>query len=76
MKYSIFLRGLLALVVTMGALLLLDMENRQSAKKQKLIKIAIFKISSRIVLDETEKGLMGALTARGYIGGKNCFLLL
>ena len=39
MKYSIFLRGLLALVVTMGALLLLDMENRQSAKKQKLIKI-------------------------------------
>ncbi len=74
MKYSIFLRGLLALVVTMGALLLLDMENRQSAKKQKLIKIAIFKISSRIVLDETEKGIMEALTERGYLGEKNCII--
>lgn len=74
MKYSIFLRGLLALVVTMGALLLLDMENRQSAKKKKLIKIAIFKISSRIVLDETEKGIMEALTERGYLGEKNCII--
>jgi putative ABC transport system substrate-binding protein len=74
MKYSMLIRGFLAILITAGLLLLLDLENRQSSAKQKLIKIAIFKIASRIVLDEAEKGIDEALTARGYINGKTCII--
>jgi ABC-type uncharacterized transport system substrate-binding protein len=74
MKFSIVVRSLLAIFITAGILLLLDLENRQASVNEKSIKIAIFKISSRIVLDETEKGLLEALTARGYIEGKNCII--
>jgi ABC-type uncharacterized transport system substrate-binding protein len=75
MKFSIIARSIIAILLTAGILLLLDLENRQSSKKQKQVKIAIFKISSRIVLDETEKGVIEALNERKYVDGKTCSIV-
>jgi putative ABC transport system substrate-binding protein len=72
MKLTMIFRVLLSVILTAGTLLFLDLENRKSGEKKKEIKIAVFKISSRLVLDETEKGILEALSNRGYIDNKTC----
>jgi ABC-type uncharacterized transport system substrate-binding protein len=74
MKLSKLIRVVVALVVTAGILLLLDMENRQIAAQSEIPEIAIFKIVSRKVIDETENGVIDALEKRGYINGKTCLI--
>jgi ABC-type uncharacterized transport system substrate-binding protein len=68
------LRGLMAVFITAGILLLLDLENRKTRDKDKTLHIAVFKIASRKVLDEAEKGIMEALASRGFSNGKNCVI--
>ncbi len=61
-------RPILALLITATVLLILDLGNR--TKQNKNIKtIAIFKIASRMVLDETENGIINALNENGFIEG-------
>ena len=73
MKASKILRAILALVITAGILLLLDIDNRKSGVNPKeMKKIALFKIASRAVLDESEQGIIDALNQRGFIDGKTC----
>lgn len=72
MKYSMIFRVLFSVILIAGTLLMLDLDNRKTSEKKKEIKIAVFKISSRLVLDETEKGILDALTKRGYIEDKTC----
>jgi ABC-type uncharacterized transport system substrate-binding protein len=75
MKTTKILRAALALLITAGILLLLDVNNRKTFSKSRDVKkIAIFKISSRKVLDEAENGVIESLTKRGYIEGKTCLL--
>lgn len=71
---SKLLRIIIAILLTSGILLLLDMGNRQSAAKSDVPEIAVFKIISRKVIDETEKGVMDALEKRGFIDGKTCLI--
>jgi putative ABC transport system substrate-binding protein len=76
MKATKILRAVLALLITAGILLLLDLENRKSIVRTKdLKKIAIFKIASRIVLDEAEQGIIEALSQRGFVDGKTCTIM-
>ncbi|OFY02467.1 MAG: hypothetical protein A2W90_04265 [Bacteroidetes bacterium GWF2_42_66] len=72
MKHFNILKAILALAITAAVLLLLDLENRESEKKKEFFQIAIYKIASRMVLDETENGVLDALAERGYVDGKNC----
>jgi ABC-type uncharacterized transport system substrate-binding protein len=65
------IRAFLALFITAGILLILDLGNRHSEfKKKELPKIAIFKIASRNILDEAEKGILDTLNKRGYKDGQ------
>jgi len=76
MKATKILRAVLALLITAGILLLLDLENRKSVDLTKeLKKIAIFKIASRIVLEEAEQGIIEALSQRGFVDGKTCSIM-
>ena len=68
------IRGLTAILITAGILLLLDLENRKTSSKERKVHIAVFKIASRKVLDESEKGVVEALASRGYSDGKNCVI--
>jgi ABC-type uncharacterized transport system substrate-binding protein len=63
--------AILTLVIASSILLLFDIDNRKDAS-QKHTQIAIFKIASRIVLDDAEKGVLDALKENGFIDGKNC----
>lgn len=74
MRLSKLIRIVIAILFTSGILLLLDLENRQSAAKSKVPVIAVFKIISRKVIDETENGVIDALEKRGYINGKTCLI--
>ncbi len=67
---SIF-RGLFLLFLVAGILLLLDLGNREKRINDKLT-IAVFKMTARPSLDETEIGVLEALKERGYINGDNC----
>ncbi len=67
---SIF-KGLLILVFVSGILLLLDLGNREKSN-QKELRIAVFKMTARPVLDDTEHGILEALTERGYVDGEGC----
>jgi len=62
----------LAILLCGGVLLLLDMENRKTGNKRAILKIAIFKIASRAVLDQSEKGIIDGLSERGIVDGVNC----
>lgn len=64
-------KGLLFLIVVAGILLILDLENRDKGK-QKELKIAVFKMTVRPVLEETEQGVIEALAQRGYVNGEGC----
>src|SRR5690554_4714162 len=67
---SIF-KGLFILVFVAGILLLLDLGNREKSN-QKELRIAVFKMTARPVLDDTEHGILEALTERGYVDGAAC----
>ncbi|HNW50260.1 MAG TPA: ABC transporter substrate-binding protein, partial [Prolixibacteraceae bacterium] len=71
MKLSKILRAIIALLITAGILLVLDLGNRKTDHKKE-VSIAIFKISSRPTLDESENGIIESLTQRGFVDGKNC----
>lgn len=61
-------KSLFILFLVAGVLLLLDLGNREKGKKDAL-KIAVFKMTTRPSLDDTEDGVLEALTQRGYIDG-------
>ncbi len=64
-------KGLLFLFVIAGILLLLDLENREKETTLEL-KIAVFKMITRPMLDDAERGILEALEERGYTDGENC----
>lgn len=63
---------MIAFVSLSAILLLLDWNNRSAGKPKELKQIAIFKISSRLLLEDTEQGVLKALSANGYTDGDNC----
>ncbi len=74
LQFSKIIRVFLAVFITSGILLLLDLENRHTSAHRKLPQIAIFKMTSRVVLDEAEKGILNALETRGLTDGKTCII--
>jgi ABC-type uncharacterized transport system substrate-binding protein len=72
MKINKIIRALLALLLAASILLLLDLENRNNNTSDKQLNIAIFKIASRLILDQSEEGILDALKERGYVDGENC----
>jgi len=71
-KYIKLVRAFVALILCCGVLLLFDLNNRKTEVRQEVIKIATFKICSRMVLDEIERGVLTSLKERGYANGKKC----
>jgi ABC-type uncharacterized transport system substrate-binding protein len=65
---------LLVFVGLSSVLLILDWNNREKSAPGKLTKIAIFKISTRILLEDTEKGVLESLEKNGFIHGENCLI--
>ena len=65
-------RALIAFLLTATILLILDLENRSSQNDDKLTSIAIFKITSRLILDQSEDGILFALKEKGFVDGKTC----
>jgi ABC-type uncharacterized transport system substrate-binding protein len=74
MKRTKILRAIIALLLCCGTLLLFDLSNRKTIVKEKMIRIATFKICSRMVLDEIERGVLVSLKERGFVNGKNCII--
>jgi len=72
MKVTKIIRGIAAILLAAAILLLLDIDNRKSQPKKELKQIAIFKIASRVVLDDAEKGIIESLASQGFIHGKTC----
>ncbi|HPJ83029.1 MAG TPA: ABC transporter substrate-binding protein [Bacteroidales bacterium] len=64
-------KSLFILFLVAGVLLLLDLGNREKVKKDAL-KIAVFKMTTRPSLDDTEDGVMEALTERGFLDSQGC----
>lgn len=63
--------AIFALLLASTILLLFDLDNRKNTK-EKHVRIAVFKMASRVVLDDAEKGVLDALKEKGFIDGKNC----
>ena len=61
--------GIILILLISAALLFSDIENRKLIQR-KIPKVAIFKLSSRPLLDNTEKGMIDGLEDRGFIDGK------
>jgi len=74
MKTGKILRTLLAIILCSGILLALDINNRKAAPKKDNKRIAIFKIASRQVLDEAEKGIVDMLAESGFENNKTCII--
>ncbi len=74
MKINKIIRAPLALIIAAVILLLLDLGNRTHDSKDNMTTIAIFKIASRSILDETENGIIEALSKQGFIDGQNCLI--
>lgn len=72
MKLINILKALVAIALAAGILLFLDLDNRKKDTKKEHYQIVIYKIASRMVLDETENGVLDALAERGYVDGGNC----
>lgn len=72
MKISKIVRAFLALFIIAGVLLLLDLDNREAPSKKEHFNIAVFKMASRLVLDQAEKGIIEGLKEKGFANGKNC----
>jgi len=62
--------GIILILLVSSALLLLDLDNR-STTKGKIPEVAVFKLSSRPLLDNTERGMIDGLNKNGFIDGKN-----
>jgi putative ABC transport system substrate-binding protein len=71
MKLKGILRAFFAVVVTSAVLLLIDLDNRKP-DTGRFIAIAIFKIASRPVLDDSETGVIQSLKDKGFEDKKNC----
>ena len=71
MKLKGVFRALFAIVVTSVLLLLIDLDNRKP-DSETIISIAIFKIASRPVLDDSETGVIQSLKDKGFEDKKNC----
>lgn len=74
MKINRIVRAPLALIIAAVILLVLDLGNRTNNNKDDMTTIAIFKIASRSILDETENGIVEALSKQGFIDGQNCII--
>jgi len=61
-----FIKAFLTILLASVILLLLDIGNRHSGQEKQVFNIAIFKIASRMVLDQTEEGIYDALSERGF----------
>ncbi len=72
MSFAKITRAFIAILAASSVLLLLDLENRETSNKKEEFSIAIFKIASRLVLDQTEEGIVDALAERGFVDGQNC----
>lgn len=72
MRFRKVATAILALILTGSVLLLLDLDNRQGGTTANKPSIAIFKISSRLILDQTEDGILEGLKEKGFIDGKTC----
>lgn len=68
------LRALVALSLAALTLLLLDLNNRKTDAAASKPRIAVFKMASRELLDETERGIIDALRNGGYVDGQTCSL--
>jgi len=67
-------RPVIALLLVSLLLLLLDWNNRTTHVRGELPTIAIFKIASRLVLDQSEEGTLDALKERGFEDDKTCII--
>ncbi|MBN1925097.1 MAG: ABC transporter substrate-binding protein [Prolixibacteraceae bacterium] len=72
MKLIKIVRAFFALFIIAVVLLLLDLDNREAKSKKEHFDIAIFKIASRLILDQTEQGIIDGLKEGGFVNGKNC----
>ncbi len=72
MQLNKILRAIIAILLCSGILLMLDLNNRKGNPEKDFKKIAIFKMASRVALDESEKGVIEALSAKGFIDNQNC----
>jgi ABC-type uncharacterized transport system substrate-binding protein len=70
-KINKITRAFLSFLIAAVILLLFDLDNRKSFNREN-IQIAVFKMASRLVLDETEKGVLDALKEKGLEDGRNC----
>jgi ABC-type uncharacterized transport system substrate-binding protein len=64
---------LFALMLVSGILLLLDLENREKVQREEL-RIAVFKMIARPMLEDAERGIVEALSERGYLDKENCVI--
>jgi len=71
-KYVKLIRAFAALIICCGVLLLFDLNNRKTDVRHDVLRIATFKICSRMVLDEIERGILTSLKERGYSNGRKC----
>jgi len=62
--------GILLIFLVATGLLLLDLKSR-STVKHKIPTVAIFKLSSRPLLDNTERGMIDGLKNNGFTDGQN-----
>ncbi|HKM93616.1 MAG TPA: ABC transporter substrate-binding protein [Prolixibacteraceae bacterium] len=72
MKVKKIIIAFLFLLFTASILLMLDLGNRKSVSKQKLPKLAVFKMASLAVLDDAESGIIEGLKQQGFVHGKSC----
>ncbi len=71
-NYLKLIRAFVVLILCCGILLLFDLNNRKSEFRQEVLRIATFKICSRVVLDEIERGILTSLKERGFSNGGKC----
>ncbi len=62
--------GILLIFLVATGLLLLDLKSRSTAKRN-IKEIAVFKLSSRPLLDNTERGMIDGLKNNGFSDGQN-----
>lgn len=65
--------GLFFIFLISCILLFLDLDNRQK-KENELPRIAVFKHSSRPLLDNTERGIVDGLQRNGFVNGQNVMI--
>ena len=73
MKYAVqrLALGFLLLAGAAAILLISDWQHRKPGRS-KIPRVAVFQSSSRPILDDSVRGIMDALAARGFVPGKTC----